>query len=498
MAAGSLTVACGDPTPPASERAETPYRLWIRTTGLVVNGGDTVRVGAILADSAVTTYHEFPGSLSNPWPAGIRLRWWTSDPAIASIDTGSLLAAQRPGRVVVWVAVGAVEDSGTVVVGAESGGSPVAHRGIGGGLFHTCAVDHAGGTRCWGSDFGGALGRGYLRNFTSAALPGPVASEVTFRALAVGGGHACGLTVGGAAYCWGGNQYGELGDGTDGSAFSETGGFGRPVPVAVLGGRTFAAVAAGGFHTCALDENGQAFCWGWHGLGQLGVAPVQSPSDHRVTPTPVAGGLHFRRVGLAALHSCGITTDSVTYCWGRNDRGQLGIDTAATPAACGGGWRCAATPVVVNTPYRFSEVVGGSLHTCGLTAAGAAICWGDGSPVPTPVGGPPFVTLVAGAHHTCGLTAAGAAYCWGTNDDGQLGIGTVGGSEPSPRAVNTTVAFAALGAGVVHTCGIDAAGRAYCWGRNGHGRIGNGTVQAPNAVFRATVPTPVPVLHPLP
>jgi len=461
----------------------------------VLAPSDVIRVGATLTDSAVTTYHEYPGSLANPWPADKKLRWWTSDPSIASIDTGSLLAAHRAGRVVVWVAVGTVEDSGTVVVGAGSGGTATPYRAVAGGLGHSCALAVDGAAYCWGFDFNGALGQGRFRQFTRVAIPGRVSGGHAFDALAVGGNHSCGLTAAGAAYCWGGNQYGQLGDSTDPAAFTMIGAFGRPAPVSVSGAHVFRLVAAAGNHTCALDGAGRAFCWGWHAFGQLGIGGAATAFE--VTPTPVAGDLRFRSLGLGSLHSCGVTTDSVTYCWGFNDRAQLGIDALETPRVCTGNQRCVASPIAIDSAHRFTSVVAGRTHTCALTSAGAAYCWGNGSPVFVLASGPPFVSLVAGTSHTCGLTAAGAAYCWGSNGDGQLGIGPIGGEVPSPVAVSTSIAFVALGAGSAHTCGIDRDGQAYCWGQNGHGEVGNGTVQAPNAVHRAMVPVPVRVLDPL-
>ena len=489
-----LVLACADAVPPDVHNTD---RLWIRTTGLVLAPGDTVRLGATLADSAVTTHHDYPGSLSNPWPSNTRLRWWTSDAAIASIDTASLVTAHRAGRIAVWVAIGSVEDSGTLIVEADHGGSAFLSHSLGAGLLHTCGLSDTGLAYCWGSDFSGALGRGQLRQFNSAATPTAVTGGRSFAALTVGADFACALTATGSAYCWGGNQYGQLGDGTDGSAFSEVGAFGRATPVAALGGHSFTSVRAGGFHVCALDASGQAFCWGWHGFGQLATSTYEGASGHRSEPTPAGGVLRFRSLGLGSLHSCAIGTDSLTYCWGLNDRAQLGVDPALSSERCGFGG-CTTTPIALDSAFRFVAVTAGRTHTCGLTSGGTAYCWGDGSPEPKPVTGLAFTTIEAGLNHTCGLTADGTAYCWGENDRGQLGDGTVGEEQPTPVAVNSPAKFASLAPGQAHTCGIGTDGRAYCWGWNRRGQIGNGAIQAPNAVENAAVPVPVPVHEPPP
>ena len=489
-----ISIACSDVGPgPAPTPERSAERLWIYVTGLSLAPGDTVRMGVTAADSAVTAYVQFPDYLGNPWPDSLHIRWWISDTARATIDDSGLITARSPGSTTIWVAVGATADSGTLVVEPASGGSGFLAQSLGAGLLNTCGLDAAGLAYCWGSDFDGALGRGRIRQFNSAAAPGAVSGGRAFAALTVGADFACGLTAAGSAYCWGGNQYGQLGDGTDGSAFAEVGAFGRATPVAALGGHTFTSVRAGGFHVCALDTTGQAFCWGWHGFGQLATGPYEGGGAHRSEPTPAGGILRFKSLGLGALHSCGIATDSLTYCWGLNDRAQLGIDTAASPGPCGGGWWCSPTPIALDSAFRFVAVTAGRTHTCGLTSGGTAYCWGYGSPEPQPVAAPAFTMLAAGTLHTCGLTADGTAYCWGENDRGQLGDGTVGGDQPTPVAVNSPQKFASLALGQAHTCGISTDGRAYCWGWNRRGQIGNGAIQAPNAVENMAVPVPVPV-----
>lgn len=141
--------------------------------------------------------------------------------------------------------------------------------------------------------------------------PVPVSGGQRFAAISAGDSHTCGLTTGGAAWCWGLNQYGELGDGTTTM---------RLVPVPVSGGLGFASISAGG-HTCGVTPGGQAYCWGWNQFGQLG----DGTTDSRLTPVSVAGGLLFATVATGGgSHTCGVTPTGEAYCWGQNDYGVLG------------------------------------------------------------------------------------------------------------------------------------------------------------------------------
>jgi alpha-tubulin suppressor-like RCC1 family protein len=123
--------------------------------------------------------------------------------------------------------------------------------------------------------------------------------------------HTCALTVQGAAYCWGLNADGQLGNG--GNANS-------PTPVPVAGGLTFEAISAGWWHTCALTATGAAYCWGLNFHGQLGDG---SNATTLAVPAPVAGSLTFDDLAAGGHHTCAITPSRMTYCWGSNSSGQL-------------------------------------------------------------------------------------------------------------------------------------------------------------------------------
>jgi alpha-tubulin suppressor-like RCC1 family protein len=332
----------------------------------------------------------------------------------------------------------------------------------------TCGLTAGGAAYCWGHNNEGQVGDGTTSDRTSPVV---VAGGLAFQALSAGGsylgGSTCGLTTGGAAYCWGGNTYGQLGDGTATQ---------RTTPVAVSTAEVFESLAAGSEHTCGRTSGGAAYCWGHNDLDQLGAGDTLSIS--RTTPVAVSTSLILQAlVARSGEHTCGLTSAGAAYCWGLNTNGQLGDGTTTQRA----------TPVAVSTAQVFHSLAIGPQHTCGLTSAGAAYCWGynnhsqlgDGTTTQrtTPVvvnTTEVFQSLVAGSEHTCGLTSAGAAYCWGYNIHGQLGDGTTT-TQTTPVAVSTAQVFHSLTAGDDHTCGLTSDGAAYCWGYNLYGRLGDGT-----------------------
>jgi len=187
----------------------------------------------------------------------------------------------------------------------------------------TCGVTTSGTTYCWGSNARGQLGQG-TRDFTRHPLPAPVSGGLAFTLLATGlGDHACGLTVAGAAYCWGGNSDGALGDGSTIDSF---------LPLAVSGGLSFQKLATGGNEelglTCGLTTTAAAYCWGENGVGTVG----DGSTSGRRTPVAVAGGRQFESITMGFRHVCARTTSGTVYCWGSGRIGQLGANSTSSSA----------------------------------------------------------------------------------------------------------------------------------------------------------------------
>ncbi|MFC1791569.1 RCC1 domain-containing protein, partial [Gemmatimonadota bacterium] len=284
------------------------------------------------------------------------------------------------------------------------------------------------------------------------------------------------------------------------------------VPVAVAGGIQFVFLEAGLGGTCGVTAAGAVYCWG---KGELVGSEEDSPVPILVSTTPA-----FQTVSVGFQSACGRTASGEGYCWGR-DGGDFGNDAPHGTHA---------TPVRAGNNMIFSVFRNGSLHGCGITPDGSAYCWGyDGGAgklglgmpmksvqqLPAPVvGGHRFASLdvnngnnVTG--HTCALTPSGAAYCWGTNYRGELGgpsaeICSLSANPPwdayecssSPVAVQGGLFFRSIASGNSggfetgggHTCAVTPDGEIYCWGGNGSGQLGDGSMADSHTPVRISLP----------
>ena len=374
---------------------------------------------------------------------GQTITWASSNPGSASVSSSGGVS---------FVAAGTATVSATS--GGVTGGKSVRAFGlrftqIAAGQLFACGLTDGGAIYCWGD---------YSTGSTSN-VPVLIPSTVVFVSVAAGeavGGapQVCGLSPAGVAYCW------------KSSLATAT---------AVPSAPPFTELSLGAAHVCGVAVGSIAYCWGYNNLGQLGTGTP--PVDH-ATPTAVLGALAFLQVSAGTNHTCGVTTGNAAYCWGGNGDGQVG---APLPLR-------ADSPQVVSGGISFASVAAGFAHTCGVAIASSLYCWGGGSQgqlgsnttasssFPLSVAGGLSATAIdAGLWHTCAITTSAAAYCWGSNSVGQLGIGNTA-SDSVPQLVVGGLSYQALALGQNFSCALTTSSRAYCWGNNQFGQLGTPSV----------------------
>jgi alpha-tubulin suppressor-like RCC1 family protein len=424
------------------------------------------------------------------------------------------------------------------------------------GSYHSCALlaDHT--VSCWGYNGYGQLGNGTQTNSsTPVAVPG-LANVVALSAMAYG---TCALLADGTARCWGVNAYGEMGNGTtspsqltptpvslsgisslaraasswtmcatlaaggarcwgyngDGETGSGTTSWSQPTPIAVgaMNNSPPSEVALGLSHGCARTSDGNLWCWGANGAGQLGnnSTTASSVPVYNFIPQWMSPSQRIAHTNGSWGTVCAITSaEGHVECWGEGDTGNLGNGTLTTVQStpvyasglsniiaiaggdasftalrsdgtvwcwgegrdCGGG-----QPLFQSTPVQVPGIAGAVAiaSSCAVLANGTLWCWGDNNP-PTQVSGLTNVVAVSGDGTRCAILADGTLWCWGYNFDGEVGNGTAGFTwQLTPVQVSGLSGVVAVSGNFTHKCALRSDGTVWCWGLNGKGQLGDGT-----------------------
>ena len=351
------------------------------------------------------------------------------------------------------------------------------------GAYHACALLASGAVMCWGGNDSKQLGH------AGAPNPSPTPVAVTGLAgaiaIAAGGYHTCALLGDGTVRCWGADSTFQLGNVTpDGSSSTAT-------PVTVSGLANVKAITAGSASSCALLADGTARCWGSNYSGQLGNGAASLPGLASMTPQQVVNVSAAVGITAKASHACALLANGTARCWGENQNGQLGGPGSDT-----------ATPIVVNGLSSATEIATGNLHTCALKIGGSVACWGSNSfdqlgrvtvsasnnPVGAVAGNFAPGLVAVGGSHTCSLLVDRTVRCWGADNLGQLGNGpATTTNQVTPVTVSGLTGVTALSAGTQHSCAIVAGGAVRCWGDNSKGQLGTG----PAGAVMSDVPVPV-------
>lgn len=363
---------------------------------------------------------------------------------------------------------------------------PACSTTISGGNQHACAIRTDGTVWCWGRNDYGQLGDGTIAD---SAVPVQVAGITDAHEVRAGELFSCARSGAGAMQCWGRNDFGQLGDGT--KADSRT-----PVQVQNVSGAT--SIALGDSFACVIAGGGAVSCWGENGDGQLG----DGTKTTRSSPAAI-GGYTAKAISADRSTTCAVGTDGVVSCWGANDEGQLGSGDNLSQSR----------PNATELTGMAGVAVGGGF-SCAFDAAGRVFCsgsnvYGDlGIGTETSYGNPSqnttryvqaqlpakAVELVAAADHVCARDDQHQLWCWGRAEDGRFGDGNF--ANRTRPVLTPFVNVAAFGLADQTTCVIDDTGASRCAGDNSRGQLGDGRPTSkgtPQAVLGLTGATAVGV-----
>ncbi len=288
------------------------------------------------------------------------------------------------------------------------------------GAYTTCGIRNDGTAWCWGDNTFGQLGNNSNDPlFNLPVLVGtPSVSGSRWTAISPSADVTCGLRDDGSLWCWGSNASGLLGNNDSSHTNSK-------LPVQVTG--TYQFIAAGYTHSCAIRDNGDAYCWGLGTNGTLGDN-TGSSSDGPVLVNGAGTGKYVD-IDMGQFHTCGLQTDGTAWCWGDDSSGQLGR---------GVGLDSSNIPVAVTGGHIFTQIEAGLSTTCALDVDGEIWCWGYGTEgnlgngsssnysiepvqvVSTGLTGTRFVNLWYGASFGCGQRDDNSLWCWGYNGNNVL------------------------------------------------------------------------------
>lgn len=358
------------------------------------------------------------------------------------------------------------------------------------GALQACGLQSDHTAWCWGADDYGQAGLAdNLATLGANKMPTQVGVDSDWVSITAGDFHTCGIRGNGTAWCWGSNEFDQLGTSANEGTTTP-----NPVPSQLGTATDWTQLSAGHDHTCGVRTEHTLWCWGWDNDGQLGI-----PTDGgTTTPDPVQVGTDtdWVQVSAGGWHTCALKVDQTLWCWGANDFGQLGVALDAgtnTPQ-----------PVPQQVNGSWATVAAGDRHTCATRTDGTLWCWGRNTqgqlgdpanlgtdaanPDPRQVGTDiDWAGSGPGEEHTCALKTDGTTWCWGDDTFGETGVAT-DGPTTAPTQLGTAATWSELTAGWGSSCGLSTAGSAWCWGNNDAGQLGT------SSNIGTATPNPIPAL----
>jgi alpha-tubulin suppressor-like RCC1 family protein len=355
------------------------------------------------------------------------------------------------------------------------------------GLNHSCAITSGSVLKCWGSNISGQLGLGTNAG-SDISTTTAVASLISdASSVAAAKNTTCAVVTGGVVKCFGANDAGQVGEAVAPSAY-------EPTPVQVPGLSGIVQVGVGDEHACALRNDGTVWCWGDESNGKLGNGVAFGTTFQ---PQRVIGLTGIAQIAVGANHACALRNDGIVFCWGANTLGQLGIGKGG-PDDKNAADQLAAVPlpvIVFGGSYLTTarSISAGASDSCVTDPHGYVFCWGDNAYGEIGWGSmngtqlfPPYTTVVGypvqglalatsvsvGTYHVCARLSSGAVDCWGRNESYQVGVPQLGWFV-YPQAVPGIGGAVSVSSGQVDTCTLRNDGFVFCWGIVGVNTLGN-------------------------
>lgn len=375
-------------------------------------------------------------------------------------------------------------------------------RQISEGSNHTCGIYYNGKVYCWGSGGSGQLGNGesFDVNKPSAVRSDSTSDalyKIRLKTISSGVSSTCAIAYNNKIYCWGGNDYGQLGDDSKTPSF---------IPKLINEEKDYKSISVGFYHTCAIDLDSKVYCWGRNYNGQLGnnsntdsFVPVAVKSDSN---TDALYSKKIKSISTGQRNTCAIDSDGRAYCWGNNEQGQLGNGSLTYNSF---------VPVAVKSDsdadnlynkkvISISSDIYSGRYNCAVASDKRIYCWGNSThfadsaispylerkpvPIATNAGNPltnQDMNQVSGASSVCAITSQNKVYCWFSNESGQLGNNNID-SPNTPYLVKADNSSDVLYnkkiekvySGKNNHCAIDTDGQVYCWGEGSSGQLGDG------------------------
>ena len=379
------------------------------------------------------------------------------------------------------------------------------------GFATACAIAYDDKVYCWGRGSEGQMGNGGRK--LQQTLPTPVDTSgvldgKTITNISTGRDNSCVIDSDGLAYCWGANSKNSLG---------KTIASPNNIPDYLNGnglidGYHLKDISVGNEYTCAIISTGDAYCWGYNKNGQLGSGDILNKS----LPNKVVGNHSYitlsTSVGWSSdeeSHTCAININNLAYCWGYNADGRLGINSIVDKNV----------PTLVNGNGKIDgvgikDISTGLNHTCAVNINGKAYCWGDNGDGQVSIGGTRMVSpttskkyllptiinsngyidnkenkyIYANDEYTCAISSDSIIYCWVKNSSGQLGRGDFNQKDDIAAVKLPGKVINMSNSSSGFNCAISSDNQVYCWGSNGNGRLGIGSLIKENIPKRVKLP----------